>query len=224
MDSEDYSLLNDLRINRTRAKPSAGRRAASAALVVLLHGLLVAFLLMGNPNAFSVANSTGTAGSGSMVVVSLYSDARHELPVNKQAVSSPVAPMDEKRQHQIHDPAPAPQAITTPDLSVASDNGSPGQQSIIKPEAGIGASADAASEFQKRLLAHIETYREYPDAAKRGRLEGVVELLFAMDRNGAVLGVWIKRSSGFPALDKEAIATVLRAQPLPPFRRNCQTR
>ena len=36
-----------------------------------------------------------------------------------------------------------------------------------------------------------------------------------MDRNGIVLGIWIKQSSGYPVLDKEAVATVLRAQPLP---------
>ncbi len=83
------------------------------------------------------------------------------------------------------------------------------------PAPAVGLSADAASDFQRALLAHIESYRRYPDQTKGLRPQGTVQIVFAMDRQGKVLGIWIDRSSGSDALDREAIATVLRAQPLP---------
>jgi protein TonB len=36
-----------------------------------------------------------------------------------------------------------------------------------------------------------------------------------MSRDGTLLGVWVKTSSGQAMLDKEAIDTIRRAQPLP---------
>jgi periplasmic protein TonB len=77
------------------------------------------------------------------------------------------------------------------------------------------AAPGVASEFQKILLAHIERYRQYPDAARQRHLKGVVQVLFSMSRSGAVLGVWVKTSSGEAILDREAMDTVRRAQPLP---------
>lgn len=72
-----------------------------------------------------------------------------------------------------------------------------------------------ASDFQRQLLTHIEAYRQYPVAARRDQSTGEVEVIFTMNRNGIILGIWIRRSSGYPILDKAAVATVLRAQPLP---------
>lgn len=219
MDGLASSLLDDRRTNSVHPNVSAGRRVLLAVLVVLLHSLLVTFLLTGQKNVFSGSNNMGPAGSGAIVDVSLYGDAQlKSIPITPTAHLPPVAPADKSRQ--IQNATHASQAITVPVSSQASDAGTTslaGQQGIDIPQSTSGAGPAAASDFQRRLLAHIETYRRYPDAAKRGRLEGVVELLFAMDRKGLVIGVWIKRSSGFPALDKEAIATVLRAQPLPPI-------
>jgi len=75
--------------------------------------------------------------------------------------------------------------------------------------------SSVVAKFQKALLAHIARYRRYPDGAQRGHLQGVVELLFAMQRDGAVLDIWVRTSSGQVVLDQAAIDTVRRAQPLP---------
>jgi protein TonB len=47
-----------------------------------------------------------------------------------------------------------------------------------------------------------------------------VTLNFTMDRNGRVLSRHVVHSSGYAALDAEALAMVERAQPLPAFPPN----
>jgi periplasmic protein TonB len=42
-------------------------------------------------------------------------------------------------------------------------------------------------------------------------------LSFRLDRHGHVLARRIAKSSGYPDLDDEVMAMILRAQPLPPF-------
>jgi protein TonB len=75
----------------------------------------------------------------------------------------------------------------------------------------------AAFRFQRQLLAHIERYRRYPDAARRDGLQGTVLVVFAMRRDGSLVQVGVKSSSGRPVLDREALETLRRAQPLPPI-------
>jgi protein TonB len=81
----------------------------------------------------------------------------------------------------------------------------------------LAATSGGVLSFHEILLRHVERYRRYPETARKGHLEGVVQLLFAMSRDGNVLDVRVKASSGHPALDKEAVDTLRRAQPLPPI-------
>jgi periplasmic protein TonB len=71
------------------------------------------------------------------------------------------------------------------------------------------------SDYKRLLFQHIERVERYPDAARQQRLRGVVQVLFAMNRDGTLLGAWVKTSSGFAILDQAAIDAVRRAQPLP---------
>ncbi len=72
-----------------------------------------------------------------------------------------------------------------------------------------------ASSYEAELLDHIARYQHYPEEAVRQGAQGVVLVIFVMDRDGLVLGLWIKRTSGQPLLDNAAAATVRQAQPLP---------
>jgi len=45
--------------------------------------------------------------------------------------------------------------------------------------------------------------------------EGVVYVAFVLDREGRVLNFHLDRSSGFAALDNEALAVFARSQPFP---------
>ncbi|MHC4043477.1 energy transducer TonB [Bradyrhizobium sp. 23AC] len=80
-----------------------------------------------------------------------------------------------------------------------------------------GPASSAAIKFQQSLLRHVSRYQRYPNAARAMHLEGTVVTQFAMARDGTLLGVWVRTSSGQLLLDKEAIETIRRAQPLPPI-------
>lgn len=67
------------------------------------------------------------------------------------------------------------------------------------------------------LLAHLEKYRRYPATARNRREEGVTYVTFHMNRAGMVLSNRIMRSSGSALLDRAALETLKRAQPLPPI-------
>ncbi len=75
----------------------------------------------------------------------------------------------------------------------------------------------ATARFQQALLRHVARYQRYPRAARSARLRGAVDVLFSMRRDGTLLGVWVKTSSGQAVLDKEAMDAIRRAQPLPPI-------
>jgi protein TonB len=101
---------------------------------------------------------------------------------------------------------PAPTQVDAPAPSVA-----PATSAIDAPPSA------AIVEFQQALLRRVKRYKRYPNAVRLGRLQGSVETSFAMRRDGTVLGVWVKTSSGQAVLDKEAVDTIRRAQPLPPI-------
>lgn len=76
-------------------------------------------------------------------------------------------------------------------------------------------SSNAEATWEAMLLAHLEKHRRYPSAARARRDQGVAHVRFTMNRQGQVLGAAILRSSGSAALDRAALDTIRRAQPLP---------
>lgn len=89
-------------------------------------------------------------------------------------------------------------------------------EAATAPQAGNTAlSAGAVATWQALLLAHLERHKRYPREAQWLKQEGVVAVHFVMDRDGNVLETRIESSSHSTALDKEAIALLARAQPLP---------
>jgi protein TonB len=78
------------------------------------------------------------------------------------------------------------------------------------------ASAAAVTSWNISIAKQIERHKGYPANALRRRESGVTRLVFAVDRDGRVIDRRIVESSGYAALDQEAIATLDRAQPFPP--------
>lgn len=88
-----------------------------------------------------------------------------------------------------------------------------------------GAAADSAAvKFQQALLRHVARFQRYPNAARALNLQGKVDMRFSLNRNGTLLGVWIRTGSGQVLLDKEAIETIRRAQPMPAIPRELPDR
>lgn len=105
------------------------------------------------------------------------------------------------------------------DSTVPTPEPVPAEQTVPTPRP-VPQAADAppnsvAIKFQQALLRHVARYKRYPSAARLGRLHGAVETLFSMQRDGTLVDVWVKTSSGQAVLDKAALEAIRRAQPLP---------
>lgn len=108
-------------------------------------------------------------------------------------------------------PPPEPQAVVPSQAVPAPETTAP--PSRAAPSAS--SAATTAQTWEGRVLAHLEQRKRYPTEARARRLEGVAYVRFTMDRQGRVLSAELERSSGYPVLDREAVALLRRAQPLP---------
>jgi periplasmic protein TonB len=92
------------------------------------------------------------------------------------------------------------------------------EQQDDRPAAPVpGASSrnsDALPNWITQVSAKIQRNKRYPSDA-HGDL-GVVLVSFSVDRQGGIHSVRLAKSSGSSALDREALALVQRAEPLPP--------
>lgn len=78
------------------------------------------------------------------------------------------------------------------------------------------ASAAQITSWHRQIAMRIERHKGYPAAAQVRHETGVVQIAFAIDRQGKVVTSRISRSSGSTALDQETTDTLRRAQPFPP--------
>jgi protein TonB len=85
------------------------------------------------------------------------------------------------------------------------------------PAAGAAArNPNAIPSWTSRVAAQLERYKRYPAEARTRGEQGVARLAFTIDRHGGVHRARIVRSSGSMVLDRETLALLNRAQPLPP--------
>jgi len=82
-------------------------------------------------------------------------------------------------------------------------------------DASAGGTPGPSPDYLAKLQAWLERHKEYPRRAQIRRQEGTVILFFVMNAEGHVLEHRIQRSSGHDTLDREVIAMIERAQPLP---------
>lgn len=84
------------------------------------------------------------------------------------------------------------------------------------PNAGAARDSNALPNWTSRVISRLERYKRYPsDAQSRGD-RGVVRLAFSVDRSGGVHNARVVASSGSNLLDRETLAMIERASPLPP--------
>lgn len=95
-----------------------------------------------------------------------------------------------------------------------SDDVADGTTESTTPPA-IGA-AGGQSNWAGLVLARLQQFKRYPAEAQRRREEGVCHVRFAIDRDGRVQAAALIETSGRTLLDREAVALVRRASPLPP--------
>ncbi|WP_124449103.1 TonB family protein [Paucibacter sp. KBW04] len=105
-----------------------------------------------------------------------------------------------------------PSQAPAPALQESSQAAAPRAPSLPPaPQAG----GRASESWQARVLARLERFRSYPPGARARREQGVVVLQLRVNREGQVLSARVQQGSGHAELDRAALATVQRAQPLP---------
>lgn len=151
-------------------------------------------------------------------------------PVMRVQLAPSPSPADSSREAAVRQPSrpvhpadPAPPPAAAPSRTEAKPETDRPRSAkaergkvAARPEAGGSGGAAAGRNFQRQLLAHIEPFRRYPEAARGQMLNGTVQLVFVLKRDGTLLDVRVLHSSGSPILDREAIDTIWRARPFPP--------
>ncbi|MBL4620924.1 MAG: energy transducer TonB [Immundisolibacteraceae bacterium] len=89
------------------------------------------------------------------------------------------------------------------------------EQQAPRLSASSSSKSTAVPDWHNRLLAHLERHKRYPRKSLQRRQQGIVEIQFAIDRQGYVLRKQLLRSSGSMLLDRSGLGILERAQPLP---------
>lgn len=84
-------------------------------------------------------------------------------------------------------------------------------QKPVAPRAGTTAARNAMANYASTLSAHLNRFK------RPAKGQGTVVVSFTVERSGRVTARSIVRSSGSSAVDDEAMAMIVRAQPMPPF-------
>lgn len=107
---------------------------------------------------------------------------------------------------------PPPNAITT---VAPRPNTPPAPPVTAAPVPAEPPAWNGQASYYASLLTYLQRFKQYPAAARAAHIEGEVFVHFVMTRDGTVQLAEIAKSSGRPALDREALAMVQRAGKLP---------
>jgi periplasmic protein TonB len=86
------------------------------------------------------------------------------------------------------------------------------KQATAPPEANAPR---LMARWQSALAAHLERFKRYPAEARARGDQGTVKVAFTIDHEGHLLTSRIVQSSGSAMLDRETLAMLVRAQPMP---------
>ncbi len=144
---------------------------------------------------------------------------------------SEIPPGPEQMQKEKPQPPIEMPRIDPPEILLPSVNPVPVQMARPVPDPGPQVKDTTAPEtkpappapqvstgkptWEGLVLAALNKGKRYPREASFRRQQGAPYIRFVMDREGKVLSVRLERSSGFRALDEEAVALPKRASPLP---------
>jgi periplasmic protein TonB len=174
------------------------RWGMAAAVVVLIHGALIAGYLFGHEP--DQVGDDATDVTVELAPIDTLADAKQRdvAPAPEEMVEQKATPQP---QNQPDHPKPVepPPPVDTDDAVL------PQEKPPIEPS------------WESRLVKRLQAFKRYPGAAQSRGEEGVALLAFSVDRNGHVLTRRIVKSSGHADLDEEVLAMIERAQPLPPF-------
>ena len=204
----------------TYNSPSLASRISALTISTAIHAAL-GFALLVNLNTGSPDASSRAGKQGTLVVVELQPLPDGGVPDKgdgneSRSRSEDRLSLEEPGRASLNGQSGEEKQLGAPPPGDGGDADADGRTGMEAPKDGAPAMSGAEIQaFRSRLLSPIERFRRYPPDARAAGEEGIVHIQFVMDRSGNVLDAWVDISSGSAALDEEAIAAVLRAQPLP---------
>jgi protein TonB len=136
-------------------------------------------------------------------------------PVPKEQPKEP----EQKPEEKVEPPPPVPNAEAVLPKEVPKPVEQPKPVMPPAPVATAPArphpSAAGRDSWNRLIALQLQRHKGYPAAAIARNETGTSVVAFTLDRRGVVVASRVTQSSGYPALDQEALATVKRAAPFP---------
>ena len=131
-------------------------------------------------------------------------------PVEKLPEILPVEPIK-------FDPIPEQMVQEIEDIQPDITNEIPLKNSTVVPEKSIDVKAQqkVIESYGALLTRHIYAFKKYPRIAQRRIWEGNILLEITLNKNSKILNIMVINESKHEVLNKEAVAMIERAQPLP---------
>lgn len=129
--------------------------------------------------------------------------ARPPLPEEQKPTPKPEPakkPIDRKKPKAPRTTAPTPSAVP------------PSERATAPALGAASTSSMSQASWRSELMAHLNRHKRFPPGAAGS---GTVSVVFTIGRSGQVLSARLSRSSGDSILDREAVALVQRASPVP---------
>lgn len=144
-------------------------------------------------------------------------EVKKEAEPQKQAILTEIAPQAAVQAETKQTGAIAEQAGQGQSQRAGGDQqaGRPGAGGQGPAGAGAGPSGAELNSYASQLAAWLERHKRYPQSARRRGEQGIVTLQFTLDARGHVVARRIVRSSGYERLDREVLALLERASPMP---------
>lgn len=213
-------LLPALDVERCVYGAPRGAQPKAFVLTLAIHAFVIGAFFLKFSVSYTVAKP-----SAPLVVSLLPLASPPETPPKLKEATKPVEKKQERKPTPpnvepiirtitaMPAPKPEPQTISPPaPTSPQPETAAP--KAVLAPPAPQ-AQSNAPDTWEGRVLARLEKFRRYPGSARGARQQGVVYISFCINRDGHVLTSSLVRSSGFPALDRAALETLRRADPLP---------
>ncbi|MDF0516906.1 energy transducer TonB [Bradyrhizobium yuanmingense] len=134
--------------------------------------------------------------------------------LEKVEVSLPAAAP--KMEKSTQKPKPRKEhAATEAQAAIRAQAQAPQSSRTAAAQTASGASSLSPASWQSLLMGHLERHKRYPSGAQSRGEGGVAYVRFSIDERGNVLSASLARSAGSAELDREVIALVHRASPVP---------
>jgi protein TonB len=133
-------------------------------------------------------------------------------PVQKKVEKRPEKPRKVERRKKAERKDQRVERSSAPPSSEA-----PRAERAVAPQNGVWSASPsrARATWMSRLSAHLNRYKRTPPEQGGRQEPRTVRVTFTIDRNGRVLSQRLAASSGTDVLDRESLAMIRRADPVP---------